>query len=187
VVVEQVPWANGKEQMTEAYKWFLAGWAKRLSWREVAELFGTSWDRVHRAVRHAVFWGLVHRDQTAPVEAIGVDEIAAHKGHRYLTLIYQIDGRIRRLLWVGEGRSEESLSSGLERIRWALPGLKYVCSDLAPSYLKAIRRWAGHAVHVLDRFHVTMQLGKAVDLVRAQEVKRLKARGEQPVLTHSRW
>lgn len=187
VVVEQVPWARGKEQMTEAYKWFLAGWAKRLAWSEVARLFGTSWDRVYRAVRHAVLWGLAHRDQTLPVEAIGVDEIAAHKGHRYLTLIYQIDGRIRRLLWVGVGRSEDSLSDGLQRIRWALPSLKHVCSDMAPGYLKAIATWAGHAVHVLDRFHVTMQLSKAIDQVRAQEVKRLKADGKEPVLTHSRW
>jgi len=39
VVVEAVPWAHGKERMTKAYMWFLAGWAKRLSWKEVAAAF----------------------------------------------------------------------------------------------------------------------------------------------------
>src|SRR6266849_8096151 len=50
VRVEQVPWADGKHQLTTTYQWFLARWAKRLSWREVAQVFDTSWDQVFRAV-----------------------------------------------------------------------------------------------------------------------------------------
>ena len=46
---------------------------------------------------------------------------------------------------------------------------------------------AGQAIHILDRFHIMSKVGKAIDKVRAQEVKQLKAKGEQPVLTHSRW
>jgi hypothetical protein len=42
--VEKMPWPTGKHRLTEAYVWFLAGWAKRLSWKEVAEAFRTSWD-----------------------------------------------------------------------------------------------------------------------------------------------
>ncbi len=36
VVVERVPWSNGKSRLTTTYQWFLAGWARRLSWKEVA-------------------------------------------------------------------------------------------------------------------------------------------------------
>ena len=61
VRVEALPWATGKHRLTDAYAWFLAGWAKRLSWQEVAAAFPTSWDTVHRAVRMAVDWGLAHR------------------------------------------------------------------------------------------------------------------------------
>jgi hypothetical protein len=35
---------TGKHRLTEAYVWFLAGWAKRLSWSEVAHAFHTTWD-----------------------------------------------------------------------------------------------------------------------------------------------
>ncbi len=62
VKVEQVPWAAGKSPITTSYAWFLAGWAKRMSWKEVAEAFRTSWDSVYRAVEIAVAWGLAHRD-----------------------------------------------------------------------------------------------------------------------------
>ena len=58
VTVEQVPWCDGKNQLTTTYRWFLAGWAKRLSWKGVAEAFGTTLQNVFRSVKHAVSWGL---------------------------------------------------------------------------------------------------------------------------------
>src|ERR1700729_2419480 len=70
VTVELVPWCDGKNQLTTTYRWYLATWAKRLSWSEVAWIFRTSWDSVCRAVEYAVEWGLGHRD-LSKVEAVG--------------------------------------------------------------------------------------------------------------------
>ena len=64
VIVEEVPWSDGKSQVTTAYRWFLAGWAKRLSWLEVALIFHTSWETVYRSVEYAVAWGLARRTMT---------------------------------------------------------------------------------------------------------------------------
>ena len=58
-----------REGIEATYRWFLAGWAKRLSWQGVAVAFGTTWENVYRSVRHAVLWGLVHRDLDG-IEAI---------------------------------------------------------------------------------------------------------------------
>jgi transposase len=113
VVVERVPWAEGKSRLTMAYQWFLATWARRLSWQEVAAIFHTTWDHVRDSVRHAVAWGLVHRE-LAGVTAVGVDEVQWRRGHHYLTLLYQIDEGCRRLLWIGRERTEASLRRGLE-------------------------------------------------------------------------
>src|SRR4051795_4313304 len=100
VTVEMVPWGDGKNQQTTTYRWFLATWARRLSWSEVASIFQTSWGSVFRAVGHAVEWGLAHRDLSG-VTALGIDEVAWSRGHRYLTLVYDIGGA-RRLLAVVE-------------------------------------------------------------------------------------
>ena len=105
VVVEEVPWADGKRTLTKAYMLFLARWARRLSWKETAEAFRTSWDKV--SVEHVVTWGLEQR-VIGEIDAIGVDEIQYAKGHKYLTLVYQIDVGITRLLWVGKERTIES-------------------------------------------------------------------------------
>jgi transposase len=54
VVVEEVPWGDGKHQLTRAYMLFLARWARKLSWKETAEAFHTSWDQVCDAVEYVV-------------------------------------------------------------------------------------------------------------------------------------
>jgi len=75
VIVEEVPWGNGKHQLTNAYMLFLARWARRLSWKETAPAFHTSWEKVFDAVEHVVTFGLAHCT-LGPIDAIGVDEPA---------------------------------------------------------------------------------------------------------------
>jgi len=187
VTVEMVPWCDGKNQLTTTYRWFLATWAKRLSWSEVAAIYRTSWDSIFRAVGHAVAWGLAHRD-LGGVTALGIDEVAWSRGHKYLTLVYDIGGDARRLLAVAEERTEASLRSCLEGLgEAACQGVRHVCSDRWKPYLNVIAERLGGAVHVLDRFHVMQKFGKALDEVRAAEVKRLKRDGYEPVLKRSRW
>jgi transposase len=187
VTVEMVPWCDGKNQLTTTYRWFLATWAKRLSWSETASIFRTSWDSVFRAVTHAVEWGLGHRDLST-VTALGVDEIAWARGHTYLTLVYEIGAGAKRLLAVAENRTEASLRSCLEDLGEPIClGVEYVCSDMWRPYLNVIAEKLGQAIHVLDRFHVMQQFGKALDEVRAEESKRLVRDGYEPVLKKSRW
>jgi hypothetical protein len=60
---------------------FLARWARRLSWKETAEVFRTSWDKVFDTVEHVVTFGLEHR-VLGQIDAIGVDEIQYANGHK---------------------------------------------------------------------------------------------------------
>jgi transposase len=187
VTVEMVPWGDGKNQLTTTYRWFLASWAKRLSWSEVGSIFRTSWESVCRAVEHAVEWGLAHRDLSG-LTALGIDEVAWQRGHTYMTLVYDISGATKRLLAVAEHRTEASLRACLDGLgKPACQGVRFVCSDMWKPYLKVIREKLGHAVHVLDRFHVMQQFGKALDEIRAEEAKRLVKDGYEPVLKKSRW
>ena len=186
VTVERVPWAEGKSPITTTYAWFLAGWAKRLSWQEVAEAFRTSWDSVYRAVRLAVAWGLAHRNLDG-IEAIGVDEVLWHRGHQYLTVVYQIDAHCRRLLWMGQDRRVETLEAFFDFLAERAKRLRFVCSDMWKPYLEVLARRATEALHILDRYHIVSNLNKALDEVRADEARRMKQDGYEPILKHSRW
>ena len=186
VKVEAVPWAQGKHTLTNTYMQFLATWAKRLSWQEVAAIFKTSWEKVFRSVEWAVEWGLAHRDMTN-IHSIGVDEVLWQRGHKYLTVVYQIDAECKRLLWVGKDRTVRTLlcffrEFGKERSAQ----VRFVCSDMWKAYLTVIAKKASQAIHVLDRFHIAMHMNKAIDEVRAHEARELRAKGVE-VLKHSRW
>jgi transposase len=54
VKVEQIPWATGKQELTHTYQQFLAHWSIKLSWKEVAISFQTSWEKVFRSVETVV-------------------------------------------------------------------------------------------------------------------------------------
>jgi transposase len=192
IVVEHIPWSDGKRPLTTAMMGFLARWARRLSWRETATVFQTSWESVYRSVEWFVEWGLAHR-QLCGVESIGVDEI--HWGHgqradNFLTVIYQIDAGCRRLLWIGKRRSEKTLRRGLKELGPDfVKGLRFVCSDMWKPYLKVIADQAGQALHVLDRFHITMHMNLAVDEVRRAESTCLRAKSKDQAkrLKNMRW
>ena len=187
VKVECVPWATGKNRQTTALQVFLARWAQRLSWKETATVFGVTWDSVFRAVRAVVGYGLAQRNLDN-VTAIGVDEVAWRKGHRYLTLVYQLDAGCRRLLYIAEGRTIRSLLGFFHEFgRERAAQIRYVCSDMWPAYLKVLAKKTPSALHILDRFHIVAVLNRALDKVRAAEAKRLKAEGYEPVLQKTRW
>jgi transposase len=187
VVVEEVPWSEGKRTLTRAYMLFLARWARRLSWKETAEAFRTSWEKVFDSVEYVVTFGLEHR-LLGHIDAIGVDEIQYAKGHKYLTLVYQIDLGVTRLLWVGRERTIESFRGFFKVIGDEVAAkIVFVCSDMWEPYLKVIRQQCSEALHILDRFHIVAKMNKALDEVRAGESRRLARDGFVPVLKKSRW
>jgi transposase len=192
VVVEYIPWTEGKRPLTCSMMAFLARWARRLSWLETARVFLTSWEAVYRSVEWFVGWGLAHRELRG-VESIGVDEIHWGRGLRadsFLTVIYQIDAHCRRLLWVGRRRSQTTLRRGLKELgEEVVKGLRFVCSDMWKPYLQVIADRAGQALHVLDRFHITGHLNQAVDEVRRAESRRLQVKSKTAArqLKHMRW
>lgn len=187
IKVESVPWAQGKHTCCDVFRHFLASWARLLSWKQTAASFHTSWDTVCRSVKWVVDYGLTYRNLDG-ITALGVDEVTYSLGHKYMTLVYQIDSGSKRLLGVIRDRKTESLASFFEDFgpeRCAR--IKVVCSDMWKPYLNVIAQMLPAALNVLDRFHIAKKLGEAVDEVRRTESKQLRQRGYQPVLNNSRY
>jgi len=158
-----------------------------LSWKEVATVFESSWKKVYDSVRYVVKYGMENRTFN-DIKAIGIDEIQFGKGHQYLTLVYQLDEGCRRLLYVGKERTAKTLLGFFKQLSPEdIKGIEYVCSDMWKPYLKVIKKKLPHALHILDRFHIVALLNKALDQVRREEVKRLKAEGYDPILKNARW
>lgn len=187
IVTESLPWADGKSPITQPFKLFLAHWARRLSWKEVAMQFQVSWLNVFESVKHVVAYGLKHRNLEG-IRSLGVDEIQYARGHKYLTLVYQVDKTCRRLLFIGKDRRVKTLLRFFYRFgKERSQKIRAICSDLWKPYLKVIKRKLPQALHILDRFHIMKYLNDAVDKTRRQETAQLYRDGYEPILGKSRW
>jgi len=107
------------------------------------------------------------------IDAIGADEIQYSKGHKYLTLVYQIDLGVTRLLWIGKERMIESFQGFFTTMGEEITSkIVFICSDMWEPYLKVIREKCSGALHILDRFHIVAKMNKALDEIRAEETRR---------------
>jgi len=186
VTTEMIPWADGKHRLTTSFRWYLAHWAKKMSWSDVAVSFFTSWNSVYRSIEMAVEWGRQRMDISG-IKSVGVDEIQWRDGHKYLTLVYQIDQGARRLLWIGRDRTEETFQKFFDWLgKERSAQIEFICSDMWKPYINIIRANAINALHILDRFHIMTHFSKAIDEIRADEHRSLKDRGLE-TLKHSRW
>lgn len=174
VRVEAVPWAQLWARVTTALAPAVAELARHLRWQETARHFRLDWKSVAHIVRRVVTYGLA-RCRRRPLHVLGIDEVSRRKGHHYLTVAYDLERRV--LLWVGEDRTEETLTrffTELGRRRSAT--IRVVCLDMWQAYLKAVRNYAPQAEVLFDRFRLVQHLNRAVDEVRRGEMRRLSGR-----------
>lgn len=172
IVVEQVSWSAGKSTLSVPLIVLLSSYARLLAWQEVARLFAVSWNTVADAVASAVEYGLENRD-TDGVGAIGIDEISRRKGHRYLTMVYDLSNM--RLLWCGEGRDKAALRAFFKTLSpEEKRAIKTVCCDMWQPYIDVVEEELPHATQVFDKFHLIKHLSEAVDQVRREEARELR-------------
>ena len=93
------------------------------------------------------------------LQAVGVDEWAWRRGHRYGTIVVNLaDHRVVDLL---PDRSAASVAAWLAQH----PTITVVCRDRSDLYTDGIRRGAPEAVQVVDRFHLVQNLRQALEAV----------------------
>ncbi|MGD8900684.1 MAG: ISL3 family transposase [Desulfobacterales bacterium] len=184
IYVERIPWAAGKRRLTAAFACYLATWAQRLPWIEVARLFQCSWGTVASSVQFVVKYGLENRNLLG-LTHIGIDEIARRKGHKYLTNVYDL--KTKKLIWSGEGRSEDTLKKFFKYIGPEKASkLQGICCDMWMPYINVIEKKAPKALLVFDKFHITRHLMEAVDQVRRSEIAQ-KGKEHKQLMKHTRY
>ena len=118
--------------------------------------------------------------------AIGIDEYSRRKGHRYNTLIVDVDKGQPIVTFKGR-RADEVVAWFRSRPQEELAGVEVVVLDMSKTYFGAIQEVFGDQVQVIDRFHVVQQAVGALDAVlsavkqhldqaEAKELKKLRKR-----------
>ena len=189
VVVSAIPWARHDSPFTRAFEDQAAWLAAHATATTVAELMRSSWRAVTRMVARVVAEARGRTDRLTGVTRIAIDEKAYRKGHRYLTVVTDLD--TGRVVWAAEGRSKASVEAffadlGTERAA----ALTHVGCDGADWIHTVVKAEAPNAVLCLDSFHVVAWACEAVDEVRRRITRDLKAAGraeDATALKGSRW
>ena len=188
VVQVAVPWAEKGSHFTALFEALTIDWLQEASFSAVARQLRLSWGAVAGIQERAVRRGLARRDQKAP-KRIGVDETSFQKRHEYVTTVNDLDEGI--VLFVGEDRKQTTLDVFFEDLgESGCAGLEAVAMDMWAPYIASTREHVPDADRkiVFDKFHVAKHLGDAVDLVRRQENKALRAEGDDRLVkTKYQW
>ena len=188
VKTARVPWAEPHSRFTALFERLVIDWLLAASQSAVAERMDLTWDEVHRIMDRAVERGLSRRE-AEPVPRLGVDEKAFRKGHRYVTIVTDLDRR--RVLYVARDRKQTSLDGFWGTLTdQQRQGIEAVAMDMHDPYLASVREHLPQADEkiVFDKFHVAKHLGEAVDKVRRAENKALRADGDDRLVgTRYKW
>jgi transposase len=164
-----VPWAEPGTRFTMLFERFAIDLLQECSVSGAAALLRISWDEAWGIKGRAVARGLARRSaEICP--RLGVDEKAITKGHRYLTIVADLDRQ--RVLFVNEERTEESLTDFWHTCTPAqLEGLEAVAMDMWEPYVQSVCTQVpqGATKIVFDKFHIVKHLHEAVDKVRRIE------------------
>jgi len=143
---------------------------------DVARHLGMSWDTVKDIHR----WALKRKFKRRKIKHLrylGVDEVAVRKGHRYLTVVVNLENG--QVVWVGEGRETASLEAFLKRLKCAHAPIKAIAMDMWPAYIKAVCKYFSPEIIVFDRYHIISDYNKTLDELRRQEAAAAPARYKQ--------
>jgi len=174
----KLPWAEPSSRFTAMFERLAIDWMRVASQKAVGDQLHLSWDEVHAIQERAVARGLARREAET-IRHLGVDEKAFTRGHRYFTLVNDLDRP--RVLYVAEERTQASLDgfwSGLTEAQ--LNAVEAVAMDMWDPYINSTRNHLPDAQRkiVFDKFHIAQHLSEAVDLVRRRENKQLRAAGD---------
>ena len=171
-----IPWAHAFMRTTLSFQKQLLNACVTMSLADVQKTYRVSWYTLSNILTRAIDTARANKDITH-VKYLGIDEIAIHKGHSYLTLFYDLERS--EVIWVGENRRYETV---LEFADWFgidnFQSLISICCDMWDPFLKAIDILGCKNKVVFDKFHMKKHLNDAVDKVRRQEHRILLSNGD---------
>jgi len=166
----EVPWARPGSGFTLLFEAFVMALGQEMPVSAVAKQIGEHDTRIWRVLRHYVRQAVKSR-RLDDVKTIGVDETASRRGHRYVTLFFDLDKK--RLVFATTGKDATTVNRFVNHLN-AQGGtpqqVRRVACDMSGAFIKGIQGQLPNAEITFDRFHLTKIVNDAVDQVRREEV-----------------
>jgi transposase len=180
----KIGFADARRSYTHTFERYALELSRRMTIQDVAFHLGVSWDTI-KDLQKRNLQRRFRKPKLKHLEHLAIDEISIGHGHRYLTVVLDLDSGA--VVFVGEGKGADSLLPFWKRLRAAHAQIRAVATDMSPAYIAAVQEHLPKALHVFDRFHVVKLFNDKFSLFR-QEVQR-EAEGplHKKVLKGTRW
>lgn len=153
--------------------------------KDVALQVGLVWDTV-KDIQKRHLTRRYRRPRLKGVRRIAIDEISIGKGHRYLTVVLNLDSGV--VLFVGDGKGAEALKPFWKRVRRCKRcKLRAIAIDMSPAYIGAVQSNAPKARIVFDRFHIVKLCNEMLTKLRRSLYNATSEAGHKSVLKGTRW
>jgi transposase len=164
--IEELEFVRPYSRCTQRFEEYVAFLSEKMSLSDVGQLTGLGW-RTIKAIDKAKLRDLILDVRQLEPKRLGIDEIAYQKGHKYLTVVRDID--LGKVIWVGTKRKRETLDKFFSElgIRKSMQ-IKVIVVDMWDPYIASIKANTRAAI-VFDKFHISKVVNDAVDKVRKKE------------------
>lgn len=152
--------------------------------QDVAENLKMSWNTV-KEIHKKYLKKRYGKPQIKGVRYIAIDEFSIRKGHKYMTVVYDLERG--RVIYVSEGRESKTLDTFWKRVKRAHLKLKAVSMDMWPAYLNSVVNSGLHIDIVFDIFHIINHMNDALDEIRRMLYREETELNKRKVVKGIRW
>jgi transposase len=161
----EVAFADPRRTYTRAFERYALELSRSMTIRDVARHVGVGWDTIKEIQKRDLSRRFA-KPKLKHLKRIAIDEIAVAKGHRYLTVVMDLESGA--VVFVGDGKGADALKPFWKRLRPSRARIEAVAMDMSAAYRKAVSVHLPKAVIVFDHFHVVKLFNeKLSDLRRA--------------------
>jgi len=179
----EVPFADPRRSYTRAFERYALELSRRMTIRDVARHLNVSWD-VIKDIQKRDLSRRFAKPKLKHLRRIAIDEIAVGKGHRYLTIVMDLESGA--VVFVGDGKGADALKPFWKRLRPSGARIDAVAMDMSAAYRGAVSTYLPKAKIVFDRFHVVKLFNEKLSDLR-RSVYHQADDGQKKVLKGSRW
>lgn len=149
----QVPigFAEPRRTYSKSFERYVLELSRHMTIKDVALHLGVSWDVV-KEIQKRYFRRKFSKPKLKHLRQIAIDEISVGKGHRYVTVVLDLESGA--VVHVGEGKGGDALLPFWIRLRASHAQIEAVATDMSPAYIDAVTNYLPDATLVFDRFHV---------------------------------
>lgn len=147
----RVRFAEQRRSYTRAFERYALELCRHMTIQAVANHLGVSWD-VIKDIQKRHLQRRFKRPKLKHLKRIAIDEICIGKGHRYLTVV--LDLQSGAVVFIGDGKGADALKPFWKSLRCSRAKVQAVATDMSPAYILAVHENLPKATHVFDRFHV---------------------------------